>query len=123
MHQKRNLKIKLLSLLQQEHFLSASNMLKILKERGVIFNKTSVYRALEQLLADDKVCRQYFHEDEAVYELRDHHHAHVVCEKCGRVTQTECTYSHPDSVEGYSISHHHVTLVGLCAECQSQPST
>lgn len=116
----RNLKTTLLELLQQRHLLTVGEILDTLDREGKSYNKTSVYRALDQLLAEGEVCRHYFTEAQAAYELRSHHHAHLVCEHCGQITVGECLYQQPQTVGTFKVNHHHLTLMGLCAKCQTE---
>jgi Fe2+ or Zn2+ uptake regulation protein len=114
----RNLKQKLVALLQENHLLSAGGILAALAQQGDSYNKTSIYRALEQLLDQDQICRHYFDQVEALYELRDHHHSHLVCRHCGKVEMAECLYQQPSRAGDFQVEHHHLTLVGLCKNCQ-----
>lgn len=115
---KISLKELIRQLLEKEHLLSAPNLLNLLEKDGNIYNKTSVYRALEQLLDEEVICRHHFSNSEASYELRDHHHAHLVCTKCGEIQTGECEYNEPDTVGSFIVNHHHTTLFGLCQKCQ-----
>jgi len=105
-------------LLKKQHLLSANQMLEYFEKKGRSYNKTSVYRALDQLLADETICRYDFSDSEAQYELRDHHHDHIVCEKCGKIEVVNCQFTQPENLAGYQISHHHLSLMGLCEDCQ-----
>ncbi len=116
----RNLKKTIVELLTKEHLLSAHQILEKLSARHRSFNKTSVYRALDQLVADDQICEQRFAGTEAVYELRAHHHAHLVCENCGAIATTHCELDQPKNIDGFRISHHHVTFMGLCKHCAAE---
>ncbi len=115
---KQTLKQKILILLSKEHLLSAPEMLKILESKGDEYNKTSVYRALDQLMANDVLCKQYLGKSEALYELRDHHHTHLICKECGKIDTTECAYAKPKSMKGFVAEHHHVTVLGVCGDCR-----
>lgn len=115
---KRNLKDTLQHLLHEHHLLSAGEILDHLKNKGKKYNKTSVYRALDQLEADGTICQHHFNDTQAVYELQSHHHAHAVCQNCGLVQTVECEYHQPRTVKNFAVDHHHVTLMGLCADCQ-----
>ncbi|CAN5298265.1 ferric iron uptake transcriptional regulator [soil metagenome] len=107
-------------LLKKKHLLSANQILEHFEDKGRIYNKTSVYRALDQLSADDVICRYDFSDSEAQYELRDHHHDHVICEKCGEIETIECQFTQPVHLKGYHISHHHLTLFGICTACEEK---
>lgn len=108
----------ILDLLAQRHSLSAPELVAALESDGSGVNKTSVYRALDHLLEQGKVCRQTLAGDVPTFELRDHHHDHLVCENCGRVQVTECLTNLSESIDGFRVGHHHLTVYGVCPNCQ-----
>jgi len=112
------LKLIIVEILKQNHLLSVAEFLDVLKKDGKSYNKTSVYRALEQLISEDAVCQHHFSSSEASYELREHHHTHLVCKKCGKIQTAECHYHETPKVGNFLVEHHHVTLFGLCENCQ-----
>lgn len=114
---RRQLADKICALLAEEHLLSALDMVRLLDTGETGYNKTSVYRSLEKLLAAGIVCKHSFGKDEAVYELRDHHHDHLFCTHCGRISVAECHTTIPSEVNGFQVEHHHLTLYGLCYDC------
>lgn len=116
----RNLKQLLQKLFTTHHLLTATDCRVQLEAAGRRFNKTSVYRALEQLVAEERLCKLNLKNDEAAYELRESHHAHLVCEQCGEISSAACSYDQPTTVNGFEVSHHHVTLMGLCATCSKK---
>lgn len=118
----RNLRAQLVSLLQQHHLLSVGDILQKLEAQGKTYNKTSVYRSLEQLLEEGVVCRQFFNEAQALYELREDHHTHLVCSTCGKIETIECDYHESSAVGDFVVDHHHVTLVGSCGQCAAKRS-
>lgn len=115
---KLNLQQRIIQMLEEKHLLTVSDFLTILEKSGTSYNKTSVYRALEQLINKDVVCRHHFSQAEASYELREHHHAHLVCTSCGSVQAGECEYDEPQKVGSFLVQHHHNTLFGVCGACQ-----
>lgn len=112
-----NLKTILVELLQQRHLLSAKDMLVEFTKSGRDFNKTSVYRALDQLETEGLICQQNFTDKQAVYELAEPHHAHLVCQICGSVQIAECDFKPPEKILDFKVDHHHVTLMGTCQIC------
>lgn len=108
----------IVTLLSRHHGLSASSLLDQLLLENHRVNKTTVYRALEKLLSDGVVCRQIFTDDTIVYELRTDHHDHTVCEICGKIGAIPCVVPSPSSQQGMTITHHHLTLYGVCEECK-----
>lgn len=107
----------ILDALQENHALTAPEIVQKLGEKGQEFNKTSIYRAIERLQESGQICRYLFGSSTAVYERRDHHHDHVVCNVCGKVQPVECTVSIPEEINGFRVDHHHLTMFGVCAEC------
>lgn len=110
---------KILEVLEERHALSAPDLLVALGQTGTQVNKTSVYRALEKLTEDGIVCKQTLSGETLVYELRDHHHDHLVCEKCGTVQKIPCLTKVPNSIEGFAVHHHHTTFFGECKGCSA----
>lgn len=109
---------EIIGLLTEHHLLSSRSLLQKLLQVGKKYNKTSVYRALETLAEQGTICSHDFTGKETLYELRDHHHDHVVCSLCGTVAEAPCSVSSPQRMRGFKIDHHHVTYFGTCPECQ-----
>jgi Fur family ferric uptake transcriptional regulator len=113
------LKKQILSLLEENHLLTAPQIVEMLHSQGSKVNKTSVYRNLESFLSDGLICQQSFGETGFSYELQNEHHDHIRCDVCGKVTEIPCQFSPEKQLEGYTIGHHHLTLFGVCRECQT----
>jgi len=107
----------ILEVLQENHALTAPDILQKLEEKGHEFNKTSVYRAIERLQESEQVCRYMFGGTTVVYERRDHHHDHLVCNVCGKIETIECSVQLPQEINGFRVNHHHLTMFGTCASC------
>lgn len=60
-----------------------------LKQMGVVPNKTTVYRELEFLMAEQLIQELNFNQTTKYYELKSGHHHHVICKQCGRVEEVE----------------------------------
>lgn len=113
------LKEQVLALLAEHHLLTGPELIDTLNISGNTYNKTSVYRVLEKLLTEEKICKLNFGGNEISYELRDSHHDHVVCTSCGKVVAVECqNISMPDN--DFLIDHHHLTFFGHCPKCQTK---
>jgi len=109
----------ILDLLKEQHLLSANQIQQHFEKKGHLYNKTSVYRALNQLLTEEVICRYDFNDKEAQYELRKEHHDHIVCEVCGKIEAADCQYTQPKSMNNFQMSHHHLTLFGVCDTCRT----
>lgn len=113
---KKSLRKKILDLLKQKHVLTAPDIVGRLKVKGDVYNKTSVYRALEKLLEEGIVCKQMFRQNDVFYELRADHHDHFVCESCDKIEKIPCQQMIVPTNIG-TISHHHSTWYGVCVKC------
>lgn len=112
----------IVALLTTNHLLSAPQLLRELHAKGQKVNKTTVYRALSKLLVEDKICQHNLHEDVIAYELKAYHHDHLICTHCNRIEVIHCPITLPESLSQYKIDHHHLTVYGLCPQCQGDPS-
>lgn len=111
----------LLTILQSHHLLNVAQLLSLLAQQtGKHFNKTSVYRALEKLEEEGFVCQHVFSSGETKYELRHHHHDHLVCTQCGQVTVADALFTIPTTLNGFQTDHYHLTIFGLCETCQKE---
>lgn len=109
----------IIQVLTERHTLTGPEIIEALESRGQSVNKTSVYRAIDKLLADGVLCRHSFGSVTPSYELRDHHHDHAVCEGCGTVQVVSCLQDDPQ-IPGFTIGHHHATYFGMCARCHAK---
>jgi Fe2+ or Zn2+ uptake regulation protein len=58
-----------------------------------------------------------------VYELAGTRHHHLICRRCGNEMQVAHSlvkkmYAGLEAASGYQLSDDHLTLFGLCPECQ-----
>lgn len=106
-------------ILEENHLLSAPDILQKMAKDGTPVNKTSVYRALDKMLAAETICKQIFGSDVVLYELRENHHDHFVCENCGKIEIVACATHPQNSFDGLTVTHHHTTLFGFCENCSA----
>ncbi|MFD5215783.1 Fur family transcriptional regulator [Microbacterium sp. NPDC058345] len=83
----------------------------------------SVYNALSDFSAAGLVRRIEPAGHPMMFELRvDDNHHHLVCTRCGDVTDVDCATGHapcliPVDARGYRVATAEVTYWGLCASC------
>ena len=89
----------------------------------------AVYEALGALTQAGLVRRIEPAGSPARYEGRvgDNHH-HIVCRRCGAVTDVDCVVGHAPCLEpaqssGFVIDEAEVTFWGLCDQCRQRPSS
>lgn len=119
-------RLKILELFEArpEQHLSAEDVYRLLLDEEVEIGVATIYRVLTQFEQANILLRHHFETGKAVYELnRGGHHDHIVCIKCGRVTefcseQIEDLQRNIAQENGYRIVDHALYMYGLCTECQ-----
>lgn len=87
--------------------------------------RATVYRAIEQLEELGLLQRIDLGGDSTAFEKidpRGHHHHHLVCSECGRVTpfeneDLEIAIHSISTRDGFEIRSHEITLRGICSDC------
>jgi Fur family ferric uptake transcriptional regulator len=112
-------------LARQDCCLSAAEIAEELKAGGAEAGIASVYRALE--LLDELRLVQRLDAGEGVVRYEPahpsgHHHHHVLCDRCGRVTafadpQLEAAIERAALRLDHAIDAHDVVLRGRCPRC------
>ncbi len=111
-------------LLSSRKPMSVPEILAILKEGGKEYNKTTLYREIENLKHTDAVKELFFRNDMALYELSGEHHHHLVCVACGDVREVKIEESLAVEEEKlakreqFVILDHSLEFFGKCKQCQ-----
>lgn len=101
----------------------------IQKEMSYTMNKVTLYRALEDLTKSKIVGKINLQDTATYYEFlhKDHHHHHIVCEKCGKIEDIEhCEQTNLQkevlrSSKSFSvINSHSLEFFGLCKACNKK---
>ncbi|KDN11778.1 MAG: ferric iron uptake transcriptional regulator [Snodgrassella sp.] len=119
-------RLKILELFeaQPELHMSAEDVYRRLLDEGVEIGVATIYRVLTQFEQANILLRHHFETGKAVYELnRGGHHDHLVCIKCGKVTEfcseeIEQLQKKIADDNGYRIVDHALYMYGVCSECQ-----
>lgn len=104
--------------------LSAAEILILLKEQGVIINRTTIYRELNFLVSHNLLKEVRLIGEPSLFELQLEHCHHLVCLKCHAVKKiTLCNHlgSQEQQImkkEKFKISDHSLEFYGLCQLCQ-----
>lgn len=94
---------------------------------GKNISKSSVYRNLAELEAEQKIKRvTKAGSKESFYQFYDNseckNHIHLSCTKCGKIfhlesAQTEKLVNEVEQADGFEISRSETTLYGVCKDC------
>ena len=85
--------------------------------------EATVYRTLEFLAESGYALAAHMGGGKLVYELTEENHHHLICRACGNTVAVEYTaltplYEKLKSSTGFKLDSSHVTLFGLCPDCQ-----
>ncbi len=88
--------------------------------------EATVYRTLEFLVENGYALAAHVGGGRLVYELTEENHHHLICRKCGKTVAVEYDaltrlYKQLGSSTGFKLDSSHVTLFGLCPDCQNKP--
>ncbi len=102
---------------------SAEELAAAVQAQAPDVNISTIYRNLDELVRLGIVDRTYLGGGPAAYHLASAAHGHIVCERCGAMTEV------PDELfddlaqvvaarYGFAIAPHRFAVTGLCASCQ-----
>lgn len=83
---------------------------------------SSVFRAVALLEREGGLEKIDLGDGRVRYELRDRHHEHIRCDKCGRVEEVAGCVLDEAAAEvekrtGFTVTSHRVVFAGLCEAC------
>ena len=84
---------------------------------------TTVYRTMKLLCDAGLVAERHFEDGVTRYEIEHEHHDHLVCTKCGKIVEFECSMiesAQNDIADryGFRVLRHRHELYGHCASCR-----
>lgn len=87
-------------------------------------NITTIYRALDLLEELNLVRHTHLGHGAPVYSVDEHEHVHLVCHRCGAVTEVPCDSLHGlarqlDERYGFLLDASHLALSGTCVDCRT----
>jgi Fur family ferric uptake transcriptional regulator len=111
---------------ESEGHLTVEEIIQRVRQRYPQFNKSAVYRTLDLLTRYGLVNPTDFGQGCVTYEIhRDPHHHHLVCRKCGKMTEVdEHIFASLEKVlrdkYDFVADLDHFAIWGTCAKCQSK---
>ncbi|MEK7181709.1 MAG: Fur family transcriptional regulator [Patescibacteria group bacterium] len=104
--------------------LSVSDILLILQTKGVVVDKTTVYREIERFIALGILEEVSLGDRKKYYELASEHHHHLICLECNRVEDIDIDEStlvqqemKVNREKKFQILKHSLEFFGLCNKC------
>ena len=85
-------------------------------------NLSTVYRNLDELERLKVVDRTHLGQGPATYHLASGAHGHLVCERCGKITEVPDTMFDDLTAAarrryGFTVDPHRFAVIGRCADC------
>jgi Fur family ferric uptake transcriptional regulator len=85
-------------------------------------NITTVYRALDLLEELNMVRHTHLGHGAPSYSVEEHEHVHLVCHRCGNITEVPCTMLNDltqqlQEQHGFALDASHLALSGTCRDC------
>ena len=118
----------LLSLMRERHHhaWTLEDLQAGLAGRDVAADFSSVFRAAEKLAARD-IRKLTLEDGRARFELRDAHHDHLHCTRCGELVPVPCllgpqNFATLEREAGVAVLDHHLVLSGICRACRAAPA-
>lgn len=114
------------ALLSHRHF-SAEELYEALRKQHAGISRATVYRTLKLLAATEVLDAHDFGRGYRLYESRlgRHHHDHLVCLRCRRITEFENEDIEEEQEKvakhyHFKILSHSHKLYGLCQSCRKE---
>ncbi len=106
--------------------LSAAEIMRDLSTKGVVINKTTVYREFDFLVSQGAIREIDLLDGSKRYEkiVEDDHHHHLVCTKCRQIVCLELPEDfeklekHIQRKHKFKVTSHVLEFFGLCTSCQ-----
>ena len=93
------------------------------KQRHPGIGYTTVYRTMKLLCEAGLASERHFDDGVTRYEVEHEHHDHLVCVRCGKIVEFECSMieSAQDDIVaryGFRLLRHRHELYGHCPSCR-----
>lgn len=109
---------------------SSDELWSVLMNRGEAIGKTTVYRQLEQMVADHRAQKTRSPSGMILYQYVENiqacdGHLHCQCQRCGQLFHVDCGLlseltEHLQTAHGFTLDVRHTVLLGLCGMCRGE---
>ena len=106
------------------HF-TANDLIDDAQARDLDIGRATIFRALDLFTELEVLERIDLPNGDHAYVpcLPQHHHHHIVCDTCGRVTEVEDlglggAISEIETTTGWTVETHRLEMFGRCPDCQ-----
>jgi Fur family ferric uptake transcriptional regulator len=108
--------------LEARGHVTSEDLYNVIKARHAGIGFTTVSRTRKLLCESGLANERHFDDGVTPDEIQHDHHAHLVCVRCGRIVEFECTMieSAQDEIAaryGFRLLRHRHELYGHCSDC------
>ncbi len=109
--------------LEVEGHITGDDLHRRVQQRHPGIGYTTVYRTMKLLCDAGLASERHFDDGVTRYEVEHEHHDHLVCVRCGKIVEFECSMiesAQDDIVEryGFRLLRHRHELYGHCPGCR-----
>ena len=109
--------------LEVEGHITGEDLHQRVKDRHPGIGYTTVYRTMKLLCEAGLASERHFDDGVTRYEVEHEHHDHLVCVRCGKIVEFECSMiesAQDDIVQryGFRLLRHRHELYGHCPSCR-----
>ena len=106
-----------------EGHITGEDLHQRVKDRHPGIGYTTVYRTMKLLCEAGLASERHFDDGVTRYEVEHEHHDHLVCVRCGKIVEFECSMiesAQDDIVKryGFRLLRHRHELYGHCPSCR-----
>lgn len=111
--------------LEVQGHITGEELYQRVRERHPNIGYTTVYRTMKILCDAGLAIERHFDDGVTRYEVEHEHHDHLVCTRCGKIVEFECSMiesAQEEIVEryGFRLLRHRHELYGHCPACQDR---
>jgi Fur family ferric uptake transcriptional regulator len=109
--------------LEVQGHITGEDLHQRVKDRHPGIGYTTVYRTMKLLCEAGLASERHFDDGVTRYEVEHEHHDHLVCVRCGKIVEFECSMiesAQDDIVQryGFRLLRHRHELYGHCPSCR-----
>ena len=109
--------------LQVSGHITSDDLFQQVRSEHPSIGYTTVYRTMKLLCDAGLASERHFDDGVTRYEVEHEHHDHLVCVRCGKIVEFECSMiesAQDDIVEryGFRLLRHRHELYGHCPSCR-----
>ena len=113
-------------MIEARHHPSAEQIYKDLKPDYPHMSLATVYNNLKVLIEEGFVNEiKLSHDNTSYFDFMGHHHLHIACERCGRITDfvdVDIPHIKKEAEEqtDYKVTRTQLLMYGICSDCQKR---